>query len=286
MPKAKTKVSIILISILLFYSSCYNRDNSRIFTELNNSLLKSKKQVEEITLTEYRALEEKTSKPVTAERATVWFRKAGDVKLLVGNISGRIEHLKNNLNLKNIYPKDNELFESLQLFEDSILRIDSAINKVFYKQVGALTLYPKQTFIDNLFSDNSKEAIISLLTKFQSDITLIEYSIATYCGLQVGSGRDLGIDKFGILVGQNTNHLRTGDELIISAGVGAYSSTVNPTFRIDGKLIKGNTNSLVEYKINPTGKSGKHSIPVKITFTDANGIDRKADVDVEYTIDN
>lgn len=286
MPKVKTKVFIILISVVLFNSSCSNRNDSSIFIELNNSFVKSKKQVEEITLTQYRSLEEKTGNPATAERATLWFRKAGNVKLLVGNISGSIENLKNNLDLKNNYPKGSELFESLKLFEDSILRIDSGINKVFHKQVNALTFYTKQEFVEKFFSGNSKEAIISLLTKFQNDIAIIENSIITFCGLQVSSGRDLEFDKFSVLVGQSTNHLRAGDELIISAGVGAYSSAANPTFIIDGEVFKANENGSLEYKIKPTGKSGKHSIPAKIIFTDAKGIDRKIDVEVKYTIDN
>ncbi len=60
--------------------------------------------------------------------------------------------------------------------------------------------------------------------------------IVTYCHNQIGSV-EVHMDQVGVLVGQNSNYLMPGQQLQITAGVGAYSSAAAPKISINGSGV-------------------------------------------------
>ena len=71
-------------------------------------------------------------------------------------------------------------------------------------------------------------AALTMLSKFQNNVKNAESGIVTYCQSKIGAVEVIWI-KTGVLVGQSSNYLMPGQELTVTAGVGAYSSCSRPT---------------------------------------------------------
>ena len=49
---------------------------------------------------------------------------------------------------------------------------------------------------------------------------------------------EVKFDKTGVLVGQSSNYVMPGQEITITAGVGAYSSAAQPKISIGGASVQ------------------------------------------------
>ena len=122
---------------------------------------------------------------------------------------------------------------------------------------------------------------LTLLSKFQNNVKNAENQVVTFCHEQIGAVK-VKFDKTGVLVGQNSNYLMPGQELEVTAGIGAYSSAAQPKISIGGAgaaVIDGKAT----YKIT-AGGAGKKSIPVTVTYLDQDGISQTKTENVEYTV--
>ena len=59
-----------------------------------------------------------------------------------------------------------------------------------------------------------------MLSKFQNNVKNAENQVVTYCHNKIGAVA-VHMDQVGVLVGQSSNYLMPGQELVIKAGVGA-----------------------------------------------------------------
>jgi len=89
-------------------------------------------------------------------------------------------------------------------------------------------------------------------------------------------------DKTGVLVGQSSNYVMPGQEVTITAGIGAYSSAAQPQISIGGSSVpvidgKGT------YKISASG-SGPRKVPVTIRYLDQAGVPQTKTEEVEYVV--
>jgi len=57
------------------------------------------------------------------------------------------------------------------------------------------------------------------------------------------------MDKFEPLVGTSSTYLMPGEEMVVTAGLGAFNSNVKPVVNIDGASIQVNANGVAEKKI-------------------------------------
>jgi len=85
-----------------------------------------------------------------------------------------------------------------------------------------------------------------------------------------------------VIVGQNSTYLMPGQELTVTAGVGAYSSSVKSNITIGGSPINL-INGQGEYKTSVSG-AGEHSIEVNGTFTGEDGKPVPIHKIVNYTV--
>lgn len=76
-------------------------------------------------------------------------------------------------------------------------------------------------------------AAITMLSKFQNNVKNAENQVVTYCHNQVGAVKVV-YDQFAALVGQSSNYVMPGQEIQITAGVGAYSKAAQPQITIGG----------------------------------------------------
>jgi gliding motility-associated protein GldM len=124
-------------------------------------------------------------------------------------------------------------------------------------------------------------AALTMLSKFQNNVKNAENQVVTFCHNKIGEVV-VHMDQVGVLVGQNSNYLMPGQELIITAGVGAYSSAVKSNISINGSGINL-VNGQGEYKTTVSG-SGSHTVQISGSFTGEDGKAVPISKTIEYVV--
>ena len=281
------------------------------FKVVDKSLQNSSSNLSAANATIYQSLTDKLNDPKTAEKAKIWEPKAAQAKTLSDNLNAYIDGLKTELKKasdltmvdgKESFKEDNldaatrlfdtqgkgkELEAKLAAYRKAMLDIDPEINTKFAKTLPIDVDPPvgqdgsKKDFTNAYFHMTPTVAGLTLLSKFQNNVKNAENQVVTFCHEQIGAVK-VKFDKTGVLVGQNSNYLMPGQELEVTAGIGAYSSAAQPKISIGGAgaaVIDGKAT----YKIT-AGGAGKKSIPVTVTYLDQDGISQTKTENVEYTV--
>ena len=124
-------------------------------------------------------------------------------------------------------------------------------------------------------------AALTILSKFQNNVKNAENQVVTYCHNKIGQV-EVHMDQVGVLVGQNSNYLMPGQELVVTAGVGAYSSSANPTISINGASVAVDKGQGT-YKTTVSG-TGERTIPINVTFKGEDGKMVSVPSSVKYTV--
>ncbi len=286
------------------------------FKVVDRSLITSNDNIKASNETLYKSLSDKLNDPKqNQEKVKLWNDKAKTAKTLSADIDTYINTLKQQLkeaaNLTMVekdgktvedYKEDNldastrlfetngkgkELKDKLDVYKQSILNIDPSIKKLFENNFPVTTDPPvsqeggKRDFTTSFFHMTPTVAALTMLSKFQNNVKNAESQIVTYCHNQIGAV-EVHMDKSNILVGQNSNYLMPGQELVVTAGVGAYSSTTSSSITVNGSPI-----SMVagqgEYKTTVSG-AGDHSIEVNGSFIGEDGKPVPVHQTVKYTV--
>ncbi|MES2430636.1 MAG: gliding motility protein GldM [Bacteroidota bacterium] len=285
------------------------------FKVVDKSLTQSNTNLTAASSTLYSSLREKLEDPKSAKMASIWQPKAEQAHKLADDMDAYINTLKADLKkeagLQMIDGKENfkeddldaatrlfgagehgknkgpELLAKLKGFKDAMLAIDPEIKLAFEKTFPVDTEPisaqdgSKKPFTQAYFDMVPTVAAITILSKFQNNVKNAENQIATFCHSKIGEVK-VKFDKFGVLVGQSSNYLMPGEELTVTAGVGAFSSAALPQVSIAGSSVAVE-NGQGTYKTTVSGQ-GKKTVPVTIRYKDQDGIDQVATQDVEYTV--
>jgi gliding motility-associated protein GldM len=282
-----------------------------VTTSLDNSNTNISKANEVL----YKSLAEKAADPKTAEKATIWNGHAAKAKALSDGLATYIEGLKKELKTeaeshivdgKEVFKEDDleaatrlfgkgeggknrgeELERKLKEYRTAMLAISPEIAKEFETSLSVDgkpatgqdgTVKP---FTDAYFHMVPTLAGLTLLSKFQNNVKNSENQVTTYCHNQIGQVV-VHMDQVGILVGQSSSYVMPGQEITVTAGVGAYSSAAKPSINIGGSSVAV-ANGQGSYKTIANG-GGEHSIPVSVTFMDENGKPQTKTETVKYTV--
>lgn len=124
-------------------------------------------------------------------------------------------------------------------------------------------------------------AAMTILSKFQNDVKSSEAQVVDYFLSQVGSVKVV-FDEFQPLIGTNATYLMPGDNLEVSAGIGAYSKAATPTISINGSTLPLSEGKAL-YKTTVSG-SGEKSINVNIRYTRPDGSTGTLEKQIKYTV--
>ena len=278
------------------------------FKTVDKSLLNSTSSINKSNEVLYKSLTDKLADPQSHEKAAYWQPKALKAQALSVTMSQYIDDLKQQLKqgagLKEdgSFKEDNldastrlfetkgigkELEQKLNEYKEAMLGVDSSIRRQFESNFAVTTEVPKgqegkvRSFTSTYFHMTPTVAALTMLSKFQNNVKNAENQIVTYCHNQIGQVI-LHMDQVGILVGQSSNYLMPGQELTVTAGVGAYSSAANPRISINGSGVAVNEGQGT-YKTTVSG-SGEHSVSVNVVFKDENGKDVSKSETVKYTV--
>ncbi|WP_018616518.1 gliding motility protein GldM [Segetibacter koreensis] len=280
------------------------------FRTVNQSLANANEIIELKNQGLFGSFERKAADPKTAEKAKIWQAKALQAKGYADNLYNYIETLKTELMVAagqkqpgGDYKEDNleaptrllvegtkgkDLYQKLEQYKANLLGIDKDINKEFEKTLPIDLKIPKSNNQGNkqweaaYFRMTPTIASITMLSKFQNDVRNSEAQVVDYCHRQIGAV-EVVYDEFQAFAGTNSQYLMPGQELVITAGVGAFSKASKPTVTVDGTGVGLNPEGVAEFKTT-VGGPGTYTKIVNITFTKPDGTKATIPKKVEYTV--
>jgi gliding motility-associated protein GldM len=134
----------------------------------------------------------------------------------------------------------------------------------------------------NYFHMTPTIAAMTILSKFQSDIKNSEAQMIDYLHKKIGEVKVV-FDKFQVLAQASSNYVMPGDELDITAGVGAFSAAAKPNITINGQQQSIGDDGTAMYKTKAEG-AGQHTVMVHIQYTKPDGTPAVVDKPVTYTV--
>ena len=247
----------------------------------------------------FKSFKAKLEDPTSREKAMIWEPKAQQVRKISDELYNYIEGLKLELkkesDLKTVDGKEEfkeddldaatrllvqqapdgkgkgkELFEKLKTYKEQLLAIDADMKKEI--EVGLtldLTIPPSI-------------AAITIMSKFQNDVRNSESKAIEFCHKQIGQV-EIIYDQFQAFAGTNTQYLMPGEELVITAGIGAFSKAAQPSISIDGANVPLNAEGTAEYKTR-VGGSGAGIKRVRISYAKPDGTTAVVEKEIKYTV--
>ena len=283
------------------------------FKTVNRSLTNTNATINKSTETIIASLQDKLTQPESTPNAEIWLPKAQQAVEITKGVNQYIEELKLEIlkaaefdpkkNGDSSFKQDNldiatrimveekkgkELKEKLENYKKQLLAIDPLIAKEFENSLQIdLNVPPsqdksKKTWEQAYFHMVPTVAAITMLIKFQNDVKTSENRVVAFCHEQVGKVT-VRYDSFGAIVGQSSNYLMPGQDIEITAGVGAFSKAALPQISIGGQSATIDQDGAARLKI-AGGGIGRHVIPVHIVYKDQEGKEQTIDKPVEYTV--
>ena len=314
LPKEPRQKMINIMYLVLTAILALNVSNEVItaFRVVNTSLVTSNENISVANNTLYKSLEAKLTDPQSAEKAKIWNEKAvqaqklsaemntyienlkvelkkeADLKMVEGQESYREDYLEAATRLMDVRGKGVELETKLKQYREAMLNIDPEIRKQFETTLPIDLKLPKsqdgktKNFTQSYFYMTPAIAAVTLLSKFQNNVKNAENQVVTYAHNQIGAVKVV-YDQFAALVGQSSNYVMPGQEIQITAGVGAYSKAAQPQITINGTGASLDADGRAIYKFNASG-AGNHTVPVNVTYTKPDGTKESKSFNVEYTV--
>ncbi len=284
------------------------------FKTVNNSLVTSNEQTKTSTSQIMESLSRKLADQTTHDKAAIWHPIATDIVGYADKANAMIENYKKELMLaaggdksdpSKGYKIDNldaatrlfvkngkgkELLKGLTEFRDNVLKRDSAIAGQFTNSLPinletpvSTTGAKKKSWEETYFHMVPTIAALTILSKFQNDVKVTENKIVAFCHAKVGEVV-LVQDAFAAIAVADANYVLPGQDINVTAGVGGFSTKVQPQITINGTGVAIDaTDGAAHYKMT-SGAVGAHSIPVNITYTDQNGERKNIQKTIEYTV--
>ena len=269
-------ITVIIISF--FFNSCY-QEKQKESNYNNHSLLLSTQIIDNYTKQEYENLKSKISEATTMESAKMWYPTAGKIKSLTTDAYILIDSCFIVCDEGNLRKCKSDLFKIVEKYKRSVLQVNPEIWQNFKNE---FTLLIDSTYFQNFTDPNSSK---EFQDKVHNSISIIANRTITFCNLKTSPGCVLSYEKTSVLIGQNTKHLKYGDKIEITAGVGSYSFASQPKITIDNKTISINDFGYAEFNKIVKGDKGKYSIPISISYYSPDGIRKVSKQEVEYYID-
>lgn len=289
------------------------------FKVVDNSLMTTSSVVNKSTETIMKSFEEKLEDPSSKEKAAIWMPKAKLVVQYSKELTDYIDSIKMKIKIAAGYDpskpdkgfkEDNidvatrimdkqHYGDSLKLriekYKQALIAIDPEIGKLLENEIPISTdskgklIIPKTvssklaktTWTSVHFNMTPTVAALTMLSKFQNDVKTTENKFVSEYHKKVGEVAVI-FDTYAPIVGANSTYFFPGQDLEITAGIGAMSKNVKPKITIGGNLIPLDENGLAVYKAKVGGVGS--TVPIKIEYFDQEGKLRVAERKIEYTV--
>jgi gliding motility-associated protein GldM len=283
------------------------------FKIVDYSLRNTNATINHSTETVMNSLQDKMGDAATAEKAKIWYPKAQQVQQVTAQTFNYIASLRDTILSKagfdpkkkgdstfNMEDRDmvtrvmveqgygKKLYSALADYKKNLFEIDPQIKQQFENSLQIDLSMPQtldkglKTWEERYFHMVPAVAALTLFSKFQNDVKASENKVVSFCHEQVGKVV-VRFDTYAAVIGQNSNYLMPGQEIEITAGVGAFSKAAKPTITINGSGTVLGEDGASHAKF-PGGGIGKHSIPVHIEYVDQDNKPQVINKTIEYTV--
>jgi gliding motility-associated protein GldM len=283
------------------------------FKTVNRSLENTNAVVDKSSQSIMKSLEQKTTEPATAEKARIWYPKAQQVQEYAKKIYTYIQGLKDDIlkkadgdpkNPDKRYKEDNldiatrmmvdkgegkKLLQQLDEFKKNILAVDPEITKEFSVSLPIDLSAPKTQSKSNksweyaYFHMVPTVAALTILSKFQNDVKTSENKVVAFCHNKVGEVIVV-YDTYAALAQTDKSYVMPGDEMEITAGVGAFSKAALPVINIAGQNVPLDPDGAAHKKVNAETSLGEHTVNVTVEFVDQEGKKRSIVKPIKYIV--
>ena len=283
------------------------------FKVVDNSLISTNRVVNNSTETIMASFKEKLADPGSSEKAKIWMPKAEQAVKLSKEAYEAINDLKQKIKIAaGLDPKDPEgkfgeenidastrvmdkegegekLRTLLDDYKKKILALDPEVGALLKDKLPIDMSIPNLsdkkmgniTWAYAYFHMTPTVAALTLLSKFQNDVKTTENKIVAEFHNKVGEVV-VRFDTYAPIVGANSTYFFPGQEMEISAGIGAFSKNVKPIITIGGRNIPMNDDGVSVFKTTVGTTSG--SIPIKIVYKDQDGKEKIEERKIDYTV--
>ncbi len=281
------------------------------FKTVNRSLINSNHMIDDKNKGVFASFEQKLKAKETAELAAKWKPKADEAGKLGEDMSNYLEDLKVQLmkaagqttpggpfkednldaatHLFLTETKGKELFDRLTKYKNDLLNVDSSVKRDFQNSLPIdLTTPPsnneasQKEWAYGYFHMTPTIAGITMLSKFENDVKNSEALVVDYLHRKIGEVQ-IVYDAFQAFAGTNSQYLMPGQELVVTAGVGAFSKNALPTVLIDGVNVPLNKDGAAEYKTK-VGGPGSYTKTVTVNFKKPDGTPSTETRKIEYSV--
>jgi len=280
------------------------------FKIVDRSLTNTNGTINNSTNTIMGSLDEKRSDPATAAKANIWYPKAQQAQVLSKDMYDYITSLKSKIlagsefkKEDSSYKQDNldvatrimvtegegpKLRQKLEDYRNNLLKIDPLIAAEMKNSLQIDVSIPQvqnkanKTWEDAYFHMVPTVAAITMLSKFQNDVKTSENKVVAFCHEQVGKVA-VRFDTYAAIIGQSSSYVMPGQEIEITAGVGAFSKAATPRVTINGSGAALGEDGAAHAKFE-AGGVGQHSVPVTINYVDQEGKQQTITKNIDYTV--
>src|ERR1044072_7609505 len=289
------------------------------FVTVNGSITKSNDVITAKNKLTYESFAEKLKDAQTHDQAAAWAPKADEAKKMSSELFDYIEGLKTELtkeagshenhhngkqeiNADNIDAsirlmdqkgKGKELYEKLGAYKKAMLALLGNEAGPFEKSIPIdLTVPESKTgtkygndykgWTQSYFHMTPAIAGFSILSKFQNDVKGTEAQVVDHFHSKIGEVK-IVYNKFQAIATSNTTYAMPGDDVEITAGVGAFSDAAKPRITINGAPQTLTADGTAVMKTKASG-TGDHSVHVVIEFNKPDGTPEKVTKPIKYTV--
>lgn len=279
------KTHYLIISLLLC-AACHSKDQS-LEKELAASLENNNQFAENQINLLLREIVNKDVDPKTHWNAEIWKSRVAAIQKLSRGLYAYIDSIKTRPDIQTRETL-NMLLDKVERYRQSIPDIflndsfpSANIQQDFEKDVKRLNIeLPFATTAQMSFV--SATASPAVWNKIKNDILLSEYQLIRYLNIHIPEYDD-SYTVFSPLIHLNYSQLKKGQQLVLTAGIGAYSTTTTKV-TIDGQQFKLNAEGYAQYRTIVNSSPGKHNIPVRVEYTRPDGATAFYTKNVQYEI--
>lgn len=288
------------------------------FKTVDHSLESATGIIEKKNTDIFNSFKRKMDDPVTREKASFWFPRAEQAKKYADEMYNYLEALKKELKQEaglkkndageDVYKEDDldaptrlfisaapegkgkgkELFQKLSDFKKNLLAIDDTLATEVGNNLPLDLSIPKTNnkagnddWAYHYFHMTPAIAAITILSKLQNDVRNSEAQVVEYCHKEIGEV-EIIFDEYNAIAQADTRYLMQGEELTITAGIGAFSKNAQPTVTIDGRSVPLKE-GVAEYKLT-AAQPGVYSKKVRIDYKKLDGSSSFVEKEVKYTV--
>lgn len=313
MPSTSLKKIALPLAVFacLLFASCSRRTPNDLYVvkSLKTGLENSNLQIQRENETLFILFKEKLEAPETKQKAELLLPEMLRIKNVTAAILREIQNAQfelrseasSKVNGETFYYEDNldavkrlfiekkrasylfqQLKDSKTLFLDSIGGNADFVNKGLIEiPLNESAAKEADNFI-SFFKNQPAIAADAFLERLKGDCLLNEKRLLSFINDRVTQHIFHDFPEF--LLGINMTYFRSGEEIMVTGGIGSFRNYANSYMIVNGNRIYPSEKGIFNYVEKIKAKPGTYSMPVEISYFEADGNRQTMRRRIEYTV--